>query len=83
MPLGFIDGLEDSSSPASYGSCTRVAARNGFGMQWNVQGGYIDYGHRLVPPSKSMTVGFAWRPIDFRDSDPCDLYDSGRREHGR
>src|SRR4029453_4053276 len=66
MPLGFVDGLEDLSSFTT-NNLTIVSARNGKGLQAAInsnQGG--DLRSYIIPPSLTMTVGFAYRPLQFR-----------------
>jgi hypothetical protein len=63
MPLIFLDGMEDGSSyTGSNGQ--RVAARNGLGYEFRDNGDYFFYDN-ISSGQATLTVGFAYRPIDF------------------
>lgn len=64
MPIVFLDGMEDSTSMWQAGSASFAPARNGKGL-WMQRDGYVYY-YNIAPPSTTtMTVGFAYRPIEF------------------
>lgn len=63
MPIVFLDGMEDNSSWTNNGGVQIVPARNGKGVHMD-RDGYIYY-HGVTADLSTMTVGFAYRPLEF------------------